>query len=464
GAVAIGLVAGVVVWISEWMMIHIFRIDDPVNVVPAHGFAGAWGTIALALFAPVTALPLADRLSQLGVQLLGVGAVFVWGFGLGVLLFSVLKMVDFLRVDPEGEQAGLNISEHGARSGMFDTMNAMWQIATAQQGGDGDLTRRIHVEIGTEAGDLATIFNKFMDGFESIIAKFGLSITTLSGASTRLNSISDKLSVGAKKQLDETQDISIAVHQLSATISEVAQNTALTAQAAQQAAIEAAEGKKVVMDSVSMMDRLANEVQSASAVVSKLKQNAKEIDSMVQVINDISEQTNLLALNASIEAARAGEAGRGFAIVADEVRQLSTRTREATMQIKAVVDNLSIGTDQAVSVMDHSHDISKSTVESAHKSANLLSEITQSVEKISDMSSQIAAAAEEQSATTEEISRGMESIKTVAEQSYDSVTWTAECSHELTSLTSDLNGMVGSFKLGNVVDGDFVHISNQTKH
>ncbi len=161
GAIWIGVVSGIVVYTAEWLMLHVLRVDDPINAVAAHGFAGAWGTLGLALFAPVEVLPAGGHLAQLWVQFVGVIAVFAWAFVAGVILFSILKRTGHLRVSREEEMMGLNVTEHGARSAWLDTMNAMHEIVK-----DGDLSRRVEVELATEAGQVAESFNLLLNDLE----------------------------------------------------------------------------------------------------------------------------------------------------------------------------------------------------------------------------------------------------------------------------------------------------------
>ncbi len=161
GAIWIGIVSGIVVYVAEWLMLHLLKVDDPINAVAAHGFAGAWGTLGLALFAPVEALPAGGHLAQLWVQFIGVVAVFFWAFIAGVILFSILKRTGHLRVSSDEEMKGLNITEHGARSAWLDTMNTMHEIVK-----DGDLSRRVEVELATEAGQVAESFNLLLNDLE----------------------------------------------------------------------------------------------------------------------------------------------------------------------------------------------------------------------------------------------------------------------------------------------------------
>ena len=161
GAFVIGASAGIVMYASDWLITWVFRIDDPLGAIPVHGFCGAWGTLTLAIFAPIESLPAGGHFAQLGVQAMGVLAVFGWAFGCGALLFGILKWTDMLRVSPEDESRGLNVSEHGAKMAWLDAMTTMRDIVQ-----DGDLSRRVDVEIGTEAGEVASTFNVLLSELE----------------------------------------------------------------------------------------------------------------------------------------------------------------------------------------------------------------------------------------------------------------------------------------------------------
>jgi Amt family ammonium transporter len=175
GAIITGLLGGIIVFYSEEVVLRVLKVDDPVNVVSAHGIAGAWETLALTLFAPIENLAADSRLSQLGIQELGVVSVGVWGFGMGLILFGMLKMFDFLRVPPEAEPIDLNVFEHGASSSLVSTANAIESVAHAYQGsGTTDLTQRLDVEIGSESGDIAHTFNKLLDAFQAFIMEIKL--------------------------------------------------------------------------------------------------------------------------------------------------------------------------------------------------------------------------------------------------------------------------------------------------
>lgn len=450
GAVFIGLIAGVIVYISEEIILHVFKIDDPVNVISAHGVAGAWGTIALALFAPVENLPLKDTWAQFGVQCQGVFAVFLWGFGMGLLLFGLLRMFSFLRVTSEAEDIGLNVHEHGASSGLLDTMQAMDQIVKAyndshRQGEDdgvGDLTKRIEVEFGAEGHEMAYLFNQLMDYFHDIVFDIKKGMNEVIDASKLLSSSSKEMQSEAHEQHDNTDAIAIAIREMSIAIDEVAKGTAEVSVAVNEAGEQAGDGKDIVQKTIDSIMKLTSKVQVAFNSISELEGRMGNIEGIVDTISSISEQTNLLALNAAIEAARAGEAGRGFAVVADEVRTLSQRTHVATEEIKNLIAELQESSSTAKDVIDESQQEAKNTVVRAHESQSALELITQAVQDLSAMSLNIASATEEQSSTAREIKNNISGFVDVSEHSKVRAEKVSETSNEMHDLAIELQNLV----------------------
>jgi methyl-accepting chemotaxis protein len=237
------------------------------------------------------------------------------------------------------------------------------------------------------------------------------------------------------------------MHEMSATVQEVARNAEQAALAATEADSEAREGDRVVTEVVTQIERMATAVVRSTEAMTALQGESDKIGSVMNVIRAVAEQTNLLALNAAIEAARAGEAGRGFAVVADEVRGLAQRTQKSTEEIEGLVAALQNGTQQVASIMHTSRDLTDSGVELARRAGASLGNITRTVSNIQAMNQQIAAAAEEQSAVAEEISRSVVNVRDVSEQTAAASEETAASSTELARLGGQLQMMVSRFRL-----------------
>jgi methyl-accepting chemotaxis protein len=247
---------------------------------------------------------------------------------------------------------------------------------------------------------------------------------------------------GVNQQQSETEQVATAVNEMSATIQEVATNAANAAEAANEANQSAKEGALTSTEAIGIIDSLASEVENTAAVVEQLNKHSDNIGSVLDVIKGIAEQTNLLALNAAIEAARAGEQGRGFAVVADEVRTLASRTQQSTEEIQEMIEQLQSGTHNAVEAMGKARDRATEGVEQVEAAAEALAVIAGSIATINDMNTHIAAAAEQQSAVTEEINRNVNNINGISQQTADSFLQTASASENLAQLARRLDMMV----------------------
>jgi len=374
GALWLGLLGGLFVYFAEEIVQNLFKVDDPVNVVAAHGVAGAWGTIGLVFFAPVENLPLQNMWSQLAVQATGVLAVFVWGFGTGLLMFGCFKAFNFLRVPPEGERQGLNVYEHGASSGLLQTMEAMDGLVRAYNGtGESDLTHRIDVELGSEAGEVAGTFNTLMDSFHDSIYEIKNSALQIERAATVMSDSGREIRAENSVHAESIQAISVAVKKLCDVIGTARESTDAVANKSQATAQLAANGGQQSAVTLQAIAQLKTNIEQSQNTIGDLVVQVDAVSSFLDSINGISDQTNLLALNATIEAARAGDSGRGFAVVADEVRNLSVRTQQATQEIKKVVGNLIVLADQSREIMascSQQSDTSIAQVQSSHQCFN----------------------------------------------------------------------------------------------
>jgi len=312
---------------------------------------------------------------------------------------------------------------------------------------ESDLTRSIDIHSKDELGQAAHAINAMLAKFRASLQQVSSSTCQLATAAEETSVVTKQTTTAVQQQLAETTQIATAMNEMSATVREVATNTSNTATASAEANTESSEGRKIVDQAVAQISELASQIESASSVIQGVQQDSDNISTVLDVIKGIAEQTNLLALNAAIEAARAGEQGRGFAVVADEVRNLASRTQESTEEINQMIDKLQSGSQKAVGVMAQSQQQAQSAVEHAVKAGTALTTIAGVVEGINDMSTQIASAAEEQSVVAEEINRNIVSITDMAEQTAAGTENTASASDELAQLATQLQDMVGQFRV-----------------
>lgn len=312
--------------------------------------------------------------------------------------------------------------------------------------GEGDLTKKLDESAQDEVGELAHWFNTFVGKLRMLMGQITGATAQLAAAAEQMSAVTSETSQGVKRQQSETDQVATAMNEMSATVQEVARNAAAAASAAHQADEEASNGKRVVAQTIEAIDSLASEVEKAAGVIQKLEADSSSISMVLDVIKGIAEQTNLLALNAAIEAARAGEQGRGFAVVADEVRTLAQRTQQSTQEIRQMIERLQLGAGNAVQVMVQGKSQARVSVEQAAKAGASLESITHVVSTITDMNTQIASAAEEQSAVAEEINRNIVNISQVANQTAVGAQQTASASNEMAKLAAQLQLLVGHFK------------------
>ena len=314
-------------------------------------------------------------------------------------------------------------------------------------GGGGDLTRRLDESRADELGDLARGFNRFIGGQRTLIAAVLATSERLRSAVAQVGQVVENTAGRSGQQQEMTDMVATAVHEMGLTVQEIARNASSAAQASQSARNEAQQAREVVGQSIGHIEHMSAEIGDAATAVGQLATQVASIDQVLAVIRGISEQTNLLALNAAIEAARAGEQGRGFAVVADEVRTLARRTQASTDEIQQMIARLKQGAETAVSSMRAGQAATGTGVEASQRTGQSLSAITEQVERISDMNTQVAAATEEQSSVTEEINRNVQGIADLAHANADEVRTCREDCQTLRGLADDLAKQMGSFRL-----------------
>ncbi|MFJ3521787.1 methyl-accepting chemotaxis protein [Pseudomonas sp. NPDC090203] len=280
-----------------------------------------------------------------------------------------------------------------------------------------------------------------------LISGIGDGVTQIASAAAQLSAVTEQTSTGVNNQKSETDQVATAMNQMTSTVMEVARNAEEASEAARQADLQAREGDRVVADAIGQIERLAVEVHNSTRAMGDLKQESDKIGGVLDVIKSVAQQTNLLALNAAIEAARAGEAGRGFAVVADEVRGLAKRTQESTEEIEVLIAALQNGTQQVVSTLDASRNLTDSSVELSRRAGSSLESITRTVSTIQSMNQQIATAGEEQTVVAEQINRSVLNVRDISEQTAAASDQTAASSAELARLGAQLQELVGRFRV-----------------
>ncbi len=313
--------------------------------------------------------------------------------------------------------------------------------------GNGDLTQRIKIDANDEVGQLANSFNRFVGSQHQLIGNIRQLANELNADAER-SLVTNQAAVDElQRQQQEVTMVATAVTEMASATMEIAGNAENTAAAAQQSAQSSEQGKMLVNKTRQSINGLAEEVGQATEVIGELSRHAQAITSILSTIQGIAEQTNLLALNAAIEAARAGEQGRGFAVVADEVRVLSRRTQDSTQQIQSTIETLQQTTARAVSLMQTSQGLADNSVQDADQAVRALEEITSAISLISDMAGQIATAAEEQTQVTGEITQNTTAIKDVSDEITAAAMRDLDQAHSLKGRAADLNQQVSTFIL-----------------
>ena len=320
-------------------------------------------------------------------------------------------------------------------------------VESAQRIAKGDLTQAIVTERTDEAGQLLMALADMQGGLKSTLVEIANAADQLASAAEELSAVTDESTRGLTRQNDEIQQAATAVNQMTTAVDEVASNAVSTSQASRQATTEAEEGRQQVEQAVSGMESMVVEINDSTQSVADLANQVREIGKVIDVIRSIADQTNLLALNAAIEAARAGEQGRGFAVVADEVRALAHRTQTSTVDIEKMIGDVQLGADDAVAAMNKSLSWANNTQALAQNAGQALQRITSSVAMINERNLVIASASEEQAQVAREVDRNLLNIQDLSTQTAAGAHQTSASSQDLSRLATSFSVLVSKFQL-----------------
>jgi methyl-accepting chemotaxis protein len=311
----------------------------------------------------------------------------------------------------------------------------------------GDLTRRLNVKGNDELTELATGFNSFVAQLQNMIKRITELAQDLSKRSDEIEKVASQSASLSSDQQEKTDLVATAVNEMGSTVQEIAQNANQAAQATTQAKNDSAKGQEVLNKTITNIQQMASAMSESAQAVNTLADDVSSIYSVLDVIKSISEQTNLLALNAAIEAARAGEQGRGFAVVADEVRTLAQKSQRSTEEIQSMIERLQQGARKTVTAMGNGQRITEQGVAGANQASESLQDIISSIDTINDMNHQVAVATEQQSSVTEEINQNITQIADFSHTTAKAITSCQEASHQIRELSQALNGSISQFRV-----------------
>lgn len=330
---------------------------------------------------------------------------------------------------------------------VVNPINATVSLVRDIAEGEGDLTRRLPHEGNSELDELSRWFNRFMDDLQKMIGEIQSSSVLLATASTELAHNAQEAGYQVDDQLKKSTEVAASSNQLSSAIREVSRNTQTTDELSKSAQDGAEQGSNMIVDSSVSIDSLAGEISQSAHVINQLRQDVTNIETVLDVIEEIADQTNLLALNAAIEAARAGEQGRGFSVVADEVRTLASRTRSSTDEIKQMIEVLQKGAEKAVSVMMASEETANSCVDQSESVKANFAFIRESVDQVTDMMSQIASSTEQQSAAVEEVNRNINEMTEVMHVTAQGAKQSLTAANELAAISDQMKALSSRYKV-----------------
>lgn len=312
--------------------------------------------------------------------------------------------------------------------------------------GDGDLTHRLPLDGKDEIMHINRAFNRFITKIQELVCAARESSLAVSTAAEELSAVTQQSAQTVRQQSQETEQVATAMNEMTSTVQEVATNASEAASAARSASEQTRLGQQRLKETLKTLSDLDGSIENTAVTLERLKEGTENIGTIMEVISSVAEQTNLLALNAAIEAARAGEHGRGFAVVADEVRNLAARTQESTVQIRSMIDRLVTEAEDSYRAMANSRSQAATTVHHAKETSTSLDQVAEAIHRIADMNLQIASAAEQQAAVADEINRNVVNINDLSAQTADGASHTTQASEDLASLAETLNRQVSQFR------------------